>query len=172
MVAGTRRLRGPAAVAGAILVAALALAGTALADEHDPGNDGDGGRHAAADRPPAMVAGTPCTETARSCVDLAHNQAWLIHDGKVTRGPVLISHGGRGKETPTGTFEVQWKDQNHRSAEFNNAPMPYSVFFADGGIAFHQGNPKNPSAGCVHLAAADAQAWYADLEVGDEVQVH
>jgi lipoprotein-anchoring transpeptidase ErfK/SrfK len=49
--------------------------------------------------------------------------------------------------------------------------MPYSVFFADGGIAFHQGNPNNPSAGCVHLSAADAQAWFAALEVGDEVQV-
>ncbi len=100
------------------------------------------------------------------------NQAWLIHEGHVTRGPVGISHGGQGKETPTGTFHVQWKDKDHKSAEFNNAAMPYSVFFADGGIAFHQGNPKNPSAGCVHLAQADAEAWFNDLEVGDEVQVH
>jgi lipoprotein-anchoring transpeptidase ErfK/SrfK len=33
-------------------------------------------------------------------------------------------------------------------------------------------NPKNPSAGCVHLAKDDAEAWFNDLEVGDEVQVH
>jgi lipoprotein-anchoring transpeptidase ErfK/SrfK len=84
---------------------------------------------------------------------------------------VANSHGGQGKETPTGTFRVLWKDQDHKSAEFDDAPMPYSVFFADGGIAFHQGNPNNPSAGCVHLSAADAQAWFAALEVGDEVQV-
>jgi len=114
---------------------------------------------------------TPCTASAHSCVDLANNKAWLIDDGKIARGPVAISHGGQGKETPTGTFRVLWKDQDHKSAEFDNAPMPYSVFFADGGIAFHQGNPNNPSAGCVHLSAADARAWFAALEVGDEVQV-
>jgi lipoprotein-anchoring transpeptidase ErfK/SrfK len=159
MTGTTRRLGRTAALTAIGMAAALALAGTALAE--DGAGDHDG-----------MVAGTPCTDTARACVDLAHNQAWLIYDGAVTRGPVGISHGGQGEETPTGTFAVQWKDQNHRSAEFDDAPMPFSVFFADGGIAFHQGNPKNPSAGCVHLAHDDAVAWFDDLEVGDEVQTH
>jgi len=171
MMGTTRRLRRTAAIVCIGLATAAAVTGTALAAEaggHGD-HDGDGKDHS---RPPSLVKGTPCTATARSCVDLAHNEAWLIHDGKITRGPVAISHGGQGKETPTGTFEVLWKDENHKSAEFNDAPMPYSVFFADGGIAFHQGNPKNPSAGCVHLAQGDAEAWFADLEVGDEVQVH
>ena len=84
---------------------------------------------------------------------------------------MAISHGGQGKETPTGTFHVLWKDADHKSAEFIDAPMPNSVFFADGGIAFHQG-PNNPSAGCVHLSASDARAWFDYLQVGDEVQVH
>jgi L,D-transpeptidase catalytic domain len=166
MVGRTRRRAW--AVAGIGAVVALAVAGPALADEGDGGGDGHRGAPAA----PAMVAGTPCTASARACVDLAHNQAWLVHDGRITRGPVGMSHGGQGKETPAGTFKVEWKDQNHKSAEFNNAPMPWSVFFAPGGIAFHQGNPKNPSAGCVHLTPADAQAWFNDLQVGDEVQVH
>lgn len=152
-----------AAVAGIGLVAAAVVTGTALAAD-DSGN-------VKTDHSP-FVKGTPCTETARACVELTDNQAWLIHEGHITKGPVLISHGGQGKETPTGTFQVLWKDQNHKSAEFNNAPMPYSVFFAPGGIAFHQGNPQNPSAGCVHLAKDDAEAWFADLNVGDEVQVH
>ncbi|WP_433502175.1 L,D-transpeptidase [Pseudonocardia halophobica] len=152
-----RRITGFAA-AGALtaLLGGAALTGAAFADDgHWNHTDG-----------------TPCSKHARACVDLAHNQAWLIHDGEVTRGPVGISHGGQGKETPTGDFEVQWKDKDHRSAEFNDAPMPYSVFFADGGIAFHEGNPQNPSAGCVHLGHDDAVAWYADLEVGDEVEIH
>ena len=155
-----RRITGLAA-AGALtaLLGGAALTGAAFAD------DGHGGHWNQTD-------GTPCSKQARACVDLAHNQAWLIHDGTVTRGPVGISHGGQGKETPTGDFEVQWKDKNHRSAEFNNAAMPYSVFFADGGIAFHEGNPQNPSAGCVHLAHDDAVAWYDDLEVGDPVEIH
>jgi lipoprotein-anchoring transpeptidase ErfK/SrfK len=156
MTGTTRRLGRTAALATIGMTTALALAGTALAEDgKDP-----------------MVEGTPCTATARACVDLGHNQAWLVHDGAVTRGPVGISHGGRGEETPTGTFAVQWKDQNHRSAEFDDAPMPFSVFFAEGGIAFHEGNPKNPSAGCVHLAHDDAVAWFDDLQVGDEVQIH
>ncbi|GAY10838.1 L,D-transpeptidase [Pseudonocardia sp. N23] len=162
------RLRGPAragALVGAtVLVAGAAvgvLSGTALAAGHSGG--GSSG---------AMVEGTPCTVTARACVDLATNRAWLIDDGAIATGPVGISHGGQGKETPTGTFDVQWKDEHHRSAEFDNAPMPYSVFFAPGGIAFHEGNPKNPSAGCVHLSHDDAVTFYGALEVGDEVQVH
>ncbi len=171
MTSTSWRLHRIVMITGAGLAAAVALAGTALADDHDGsgGSDGGGGGHAAQ---PALVQGTPCTDTARACVELAHNRAWLIHDGRVARGPVAISHGGRGQETPTGTFQVEWKDATHRSSEFNNAPMPWSVFFAPGGIAFHEGNPRNPSAGCVHLTAADAKAWYDDLEVGDEVQVH
>jgi hypothetical protein len=150
------------AVMGVSMLTAVVLTGSALAAEHhhDDGNDDN------------MVDGTPCTVTASACVDLAHNQAWLIHDGAVAEGPFTISHGGQGKETPTGTFQVQWKDKDHKSAEFNNAPMPYSVFFAPGGIAFHEGNPANPSAGCVHLSHDDAVTVYNDLDVGDEVQVH
>jgi hypothetical protein len=162
MTGTTGRLRRVAAIVGIGLAAAAVVTGTAVAA------DSDGGGHHG---DPPRVKGTPCTATADSCVDLEHNQAWLIDDGKITRGPVGISHGGQGKETPTGTFHVLWKDKDHKSAEFDNAAMPYSVFFADGGIAFHQGNPKNPSAGCVHLSAADAQAWFNALEVGDEVQV-
>ena len=143
------------AVVGVSIVTAAVLTGTALASDHE--NE---------------VEGTPCTASAVACVDLASNKAWLIADGEIARGPVSMSHGGQGKETPKGTFQVQWKDKDHKSAEFNNAPMPYSVFFAPGGIAFHEGNPSNPSAGCVHLAHDDAVAFYDFLAVGDEVQVH
>jgi hypothetical protein len=118
-----------------------------------------------------LVDGTPCTVTAEACVDLAHNQAWLIQDGHVVRGAVPITHGAPGQETPAGTFTVQRKDQEHRSAEYNNAPMPYSVFFAPGGIAFHEGSLQKQSAGCVHLSHDDAVAWFDALEVGDEVQI-
>jgi hypothetical protein len=65
---------------------------------------------------------------------------------------------------------VQWKDKNHLSKEFNNAPMPYSVFFNDG-IAFHQGSLSVKSHGCIHLSMAAAQKYFASLSVGDVVQV-
>jgi len=117
------------------------------------------------------VPGTPCTATAKACIDLAHNEAWLVKDGHVVRGPVRISQGAAGENTPTGTFDVQWKDLHHRSKEFDNAPMEYSVFFAPGGIAFHEGNLDNPSGGCIRLEEEDAKAFFNYLSVGDKVQV-
>ena len=49
--------------------------------------------------------------------------------------------------------------------------MPWSVFFADGGIAFHEGNPDTASAGCVKLDEEDAHAFFTYLQVGDAVQI-
>jgi hypothetical protein len=50
--------------------------------------------------------------------------------------------------------------------------MPYSVFFADGGIAFHEGRQDTYSGGCVKLTHDDAVAWFGYLQVGDQVQIH
>lgn len=115
--------------------------------------------------------GTPCTAAARACVDLANSTAWLIRDGKIESGPVPASFGKKGQRTPAGVFQVEWKNKDYRSAEFNNAPMPFAVFFAPGGIAFHEGNVDSPSAGCVRLNRADAERWFNSLQVGDRVEV-
>ena len=121
---------------------------------------------------PSTVPGTPCTVTAKACVDVAGKRAWLIANGAVTRGPVRIMPGDPSDPTPVGTSGVQWKDAHHVSDMPNHAPMPNSVFFADGGVAFHEGSLTSPSAGCVHLSKADAQTWFDTLQVGDQVQVH
>jgi len=128
--------------------------------------------HAAPAADEDLAAGTPCTIFADACVDLAAKQAWLIDgNGEVLRGPVPIAHGRPGYETPRGTFKVQWMNRDHRSTEFDNAPMPYAVFFTDTGIAFHQGDVGSTSHGCVRLAEQDAAAFFDFLEVDDEVQV-
>jgi lipoprotein-anchoring transpeptidase ErfK/SrfK len=121
--------------------------------------------------PPALVPGTPCTATARACVALRERTAWLIDRGTVVRGPVRIQHGDRADPTPRGTFAVQWKAEQYTSREYLTQ-MPYSVFFADGGIAFHEGAQDTPSAGCVKLINEDAKAFFYYLQVGDEVQIH
>jgi pimeloyl-ACP methyl ester carboxylesterase len=119
----------------------------------------------------ALVPGTPCTATAKACVDIAEGRAWLFDDGNVTRGPVHIMTGDQDDPTPIGTFHVQWKAEQYTSRQYL-VQMPYSVFFADGGIAFHEGRQDTPSGGCVKLGHEDAVAWFAYLQVGDEVQVH
>lgn len=120
--------------------------------------------------PPPPPAGVPCDAGADACIDLSANKSWLLADGAVSYGPVPITHGMPGWETPPGTFQVGWKHIDHKSSQFNNAPMPYSVFF-NGGIAFHQGSLTDQSHGCIHLSWAAAEAFYNGLSVGDTVQV-
>lgn len=133
------------------------------------------GTRAIAQEPPPVspvVPGTPCTATATACVDLVGLRAWLFQGGQVLRGPVPISIGAEGEDrTPPGRFRVEWKNKDHISGE-SGAPMPYAVFFAPGGIAFHEGSLQTRSAGCVRLAHDEAVAFFDYLQVGDEVQVH
>jgi hypothetical protein len=112
----------------------------------------------------------PCLPTVRACVELAANHAWLLDAGRVVRGPVTITPGDDENPTPRGTFTVQWKAPMYTSREFL-VQMPWSVFFADGGIAFHEGDPDTASAGCVKLDEDDARAFFTYLQVGDPVQV-
>lgn len=116
-------------------------------------------------------SGSPCSAAAKACVDLSKQQAWLTDGaGHVTYGPVPARGGAKGSKTPKGTFSVIWKDEHHLSKEFNNAPMPYSVFFYPGD-AFHGGNPNAASNGCVHLNLGAAQRFFSTLNVGDKVEV-
>ena len=132
---------------------------------------------ATAARAQPLVVGTPCSVSAKACVDLDSQRAWLIKDGKIMRGPVKIASGGNGEETPVGhSLRVYRKEKDHLSQESRlpngqPAPMPWSVFFEDGGIAFHSGSPSRSSAGCIHLEPADAEAWFNYLQIGDQVQV-
>jgi hypothetical protein len=168
---GGHRTKTVAVLVGIVAVFGGLLAGRAVAET------GHATPAALAAHSQPLADGTPCSSSARSCVDLESKQAWLIADGKVVRGPVKISSGGAGKETPVGhSFRVFRKEKDHKSGEFKlangqPAPMPWTVFFADGGIAFHSGNPARASSGCIHLPDADAKAWFDHLQIGDQVQV-
>lgn len=152
----------------AVVVALVAAvtAGVAVA-EPDPAAGPQTPRPASG----APVAGTPCTASARACVSIAQRTTWLIEDGRVSYGPVTMRPGDAADPTPRGTFAVQWKAEQWTSRE-SYTQMPYSVFFADGGVAFHEGGMDSPSAGCVKLNRTEAQHYFATLQVGDQVQVH
>lgn len=112
----------------------------------------------------------PCTITAKACVSLSGKQAWLLDEGKIVYGPVKIMPGKKGSTTPLGTWHVLYKEKLHLSREFNNAPMPNSVFFYNG-VAFHEGSLAKYSNGCVHLSAPVSLKFFSSLSKGDEVQV-
>ena len=114
----------------------------------------------------------PCPATARACVDLAGQRTWLQKDGNVEYGPVTMSSGAQGWETPRGTHKVTRKVKDEISPEFHNAPMPYSVYFTNTGVAFHAGRVDWLSHGCIHLNHDDAVTYFNSLKPGDVVFVY
>jgi L,D-transpeptidase catalytic domain len=132
--------------------------------------------------PDAAAAGTPtlsprarssCPAAATACVDLNDHLTWLQSDGRMTYGPVSMQPGPPGTQqaTPRGTFHVQWKaGANYISTEYH-VPIPYAVFFAPGGVAFHGGSLTTPSHGCVHLDIGSARYYHDHLSAGAEVMV-
>jgi L,D-transpeptidase catalytic domain len=114
-----------------------------------------------------------CPAAASACVDLSDHLTWLQSGRRITYGPVPMEPGPPGSRhaTPRGIFHVQWKaGANYISTEFDE-PMPYAVFFAPGGIAFHGGSLTTPSHGCVHLTIGSAHYYHDTLPIGAEVAV-
>ena len=118
-------------------------------------------------------ARSSCPAAASACVDLSDHLTWLQSDGRITYGPLRMEPGppGTPHATPPGTFHVQWKaGANFISTEYHE-PMPYAVFFAPGGVAFHGGSLTKASHGCVHLDTGSARYYHDHLPVGAEVVV-
>ena len=76
-----------------------------------------------------------------------------------------VSTARRGYVTPTGSWSAKWLSLNHRSRKYDNAPMPYAVFF-NGGYAVHAtfdlkrlGRPA--SHGCVRLHPDNAAQFFS-----------
>jgi hypothetical protein len=114
-----------------------------------------------------------CPPAAAACVDLPRHLTWLQSDGKVTFGPVRMEPGppGSANATPRGTFKVVGKGGPNVISNIYHEPMPWPVFFASGGIAFHAGSLTVPSHGCVHLTMANAHYYNEHLAIGAEVAV-
>jgi lipoprotein-anchoring transpeptidase ErfK/SrfK len=75
-----------------------------------------------------------------------------------------VSTGKDGFETPTGEWNPTWLSVDHRSKTYDDAPMPFAVFFKDG-YAVHAteyvrrlGEPA--SHGCVRLAPENAAVFF------------
>src|ERR1700727_1259984 len=80
-----------------------------------------------------------------------------------------VSTGNPSHETPNGTFRTFRMEADHFSKEFDDAPMPHSIFFTKVGHAIHgtesEGRLGTPvSHGCVRLSRANASTLYALVE--------
>ena len=112
-----------------------------------------------------------CPPAALACADLRDHLTWLQSRGKITYGPVRMEPGGPSDPTPRGVFHVAWKAGRHYVSTSFGIPIPYAVFFAPGGIAFHAGSLTTSSHGCVHLSLASARYYHDHLPDGAEVAV-
>ena len=77
-----------------------------------------------------------------------------------------VSTGARGYETPSGRFRPFRMEKDYYSKEWDNAPMPNSIFFTARGHAVHgsmyvKSLGRRASHGCVRLAPANAEKLFS-----------
>jgi lipoprotein-anchoring transpeptidase ErfK/SrfK len=82
----------------------------------------------------------------------------IVHEWKV-------STARPGYSTPVGSWSAKWLSRDHRSRKYDDAPMPFAVFY-NGGYAVHAtfetrrlGRPA--SHGCIRLHPQDAATFFS-----------
>lgn len=112
----------------------------------------------------ALLPGAALADRIVARVSISTQMMHVYRDGQLLyEWPVSTAR--RGKVTPTGEWTAQWLSRNHRSSRYNNAPMPYAIFYS-GHYAIHGtdqisrlGRPA--SAGCVRLHPDNARVLFA-----------
>ncbi len=110
------------------------------------------------------LAASPAMADIQITVDKTSQTLTVARDGAVLhKWPV--STGRVGRFTPSGTHQAFRMEKDHYSQEFDDAPMPYSIFFTKRGHAIHGsydtkklGRPA--SGGCVRLAPENARVLF------------
>jgi lipoprotein-anchoring transpeptidase ErfK/SrfK len=97
-------------------------------------------------------------------VSLASQTMTVVEDGVVIYR-WKVSTARRGYSTPVGSWSAKWLSRDHRSRKYDDAPMPFAVFY-NGGYAVHAtfetkrlGRPA--SHGCIRLHPEDAATFFS-----------
>jgi hypothetical protein len=98
-------------------------------------------------------------------IDKPSQQMTVSVDG-ATRWVWPVSTGRRGHATPNGTHQAFRMEEDHYSKEWDDAPMPHSIFFTKRGHAIHGSYDIKrlgtaASAGCVRLHPDHAKQLFA-----------
>ena len=87
-----------------------------------------------------------------------------------------VSSGARGYDTPSGEFKPFRMDKDHFSREWDDAPMPHSIFFTSRGHAIHGsdatrrlGSPA--SHGCIRLSTRAISWLFRRVRAGTPLTV-
>jgi len=96
-------------------------------------------------------------------MDVSEQKMRVYKDGKRIH-TWSVSTAPKGKYTPRGQWRGKWPSKNHKSSRYNNAPMPYSIFYS-GNYAIHGTNQvsllgRPASAGCIRLHTSNAKKLF------------
>ena len=116
----------------------------------------------------AAALALPCASAAFANIDIAidkNTQQMSVAVDGAQRYTWPVSTGRPGYDTPNGTFKVNRMDASHFSQEWDNAPMPHTMFFDMRGHAIHGFSDVAHlglavSHGCVRLAPANATVLF------------
>jgi hypothetical protein len=121
----------------------------------------------------ALVAGVLSASAANAAVlvtvDKSIQQMTVEVDGRpLYQWPVSTGKAGN-YETPSGKYKAFRMERDHFSKEWDDAPMPFSIFFTQKGHAIHGSNETKrlgtpASHGCVRLLPANAEKLFALVE--------
>lgn len=116
-----------------------------------------------------VAAGTaPAAAGVLVTIDKSTQRMTVQVDGSL-RWVWPVSTGKPGHDTPSGRYTAFRMEADHFSKEWDDAPMPHSIFFSQSGHAIHGylntrriGSPV--SHGCVRLQPGNAARLYALVE--------
>ena len=116
-----------------------------------------------------VLSAPPAAAALLITIDKANQQMTVALDEL----PVFdwpVSTGQSGYDTPVGEFKPFRMERTHFSREWDDAPMPHSIFFTQQGHAIHGSNHvkaigKPASHGCVRLAPENAAVFFKLVQV-------
>lgn len=109
-------------------------------------------------------ASAPALADVSITVDKASQRMTVAVDG-TPRYSWPVSTGGGTYDTPSGSFRPFRMERTHFSKEWDDAPMPYAMFFTRQGHAIHGTNQvrslgRAVSHGCVRLSVRNAATLF------------
>jgi len=109
--------------------------------------------------------GTRNTGAVLVTIDKSKQKMTVFLDG-VERYVWPVSTGQAGYSTPSGTYTATSMNEVWYSKEWDDAPMPHSIFFRKDGYAIHgtyeaKSLGKPASHGCVRISRENAATLYA-----------